>query len=152
MLHTVDPLIISFSPFRKNWFKLFFLIVSSENVYNPRCYIYLCFTFDQSQGKLNLFSLRCYFNLYSAPPQEFYDITLENRSPLHNFIILILHLYLLVFCNNSPCTYTVDPSLPRNLMKTSLFKDFQWWQKDFSSLAQTVIFLKTIALLSPCTQ
>ena len=45
--------------------------------------------------------------------------------------------------------YTVDPSLPRNLMKTSLFKDFQWWQKDFSSLAQTVIFLKTIALLSP---
>ena len=107
---------INYIPFSHN-LNQFFLIVSSENVYNPRCYIYLCFTFDQSQGKMNLLSLRCYFNLYSAPPQEFYDITLENRSPLHNFIILILHLYLLVFCNNSPCTYTVDPSLPRNLMK-----------------------------------
>ena len=92
---------ISYIPFSHD-LNQFFLIVSSENVYNPRCYIYLCFTFDQSQGKLNLFSLRCYFNLYSAPLQEFYDITLENRSPLHNFIILILHLYLLVFGNNSP--------------------------------------------------
>ena len=44
---------INYIPFSHN-LNQFFLIVSSENVYNPRCYIYLCFTFDQSQGKRNL--------------------------------------------------------------------------------------------------
>ena len=47
---------INYIPFSHILNLFFFLIVSSENVYNPRCYIYLCFTFDQSQGKMNLLS------------------------------------------------------------------------------------------------
>ena len=118
MLHTVDPLIISLSP--TIWISFFLLFL-------PRMYIIpvviSIFALHLINPRVNwtYSALRCYFNLYSAPPQEFYDITLENRSPLHNFIIPFLALYLLSICSNSPYTYTVDPSLPRNLMKPVFF-------------------------------